>query len=139
MIAQPIKPAMNAGMLSDEKFAKATQKSSNDISTPRINTILEFARVDASRSLCPRYFPEPFSNAYRTHLQPLKLKGLQPKTIDTYARVIRPMGAWATTLILQLTSSRSHNWPTISQSALCEDQALDQPGALGAQDGGLCA
>ncbi|WP_228768244.1 hypothetical protein [Limnohabitans sp. DM1] len=37
-------------------------------------------------------FPEPFSSAYRTHLQHLKLKGLQPKTIDAYARAIRRMG-----------------------------------------------
>jgi hypothetical protein len=46
------------------------------------------------------------------------------------------MGAWATTLILQLTTTRPHNWPTISQSALREDQALDQLGAPSAQDGG---
>jgi hypothetical protein len=37
----------------------------------------------------PAIFPEPFSNAYRTHQQHLKLKGLQPKTIDAYARSIR--------------------------------------------------
>jgi hypothetical protein len=33
-----------------------------------------------------------FSSAYCTHQQHLKLKGLQPKTIDAYARVIRRMG-----------------------------------------------
>jgi hypothetical protein len=40
----------------------------------------------------PAIFPEPFSSAYRTHLQHLKLKGLQPKTIDAYARSIRRVG-----------------------------------------------
>ena len=40
----------------------------------------------------PAIFPEPISSAYRTHLQHLKLKGLQPKTIDAYARAIRRMG-----------------------------------------------
>ncbi len=34
----------------------------------------------------------PFSSAYRTNLQHLKLKGLQLKTIDAYARAIRRMG-----------------------------------------------
>jgi hypothetical protein len=34
----------------------------------------------------PSAFPEPFSGTYRSHLKHLKLKGLQPKTIDAYAR-----------------------------------------------------
>ena len=37
----------------------------------------------------PSAYPEPFASRYRTHLQHLKLKGLQPKTIDAYARGIR--------------------------------------------------
>jgi integrase/recombinase XerD len=37
-------------------------------------------------------FPEPFSSAYRTHLQHLKPKGLQPKTIDVYVCAILRMG-----------------------------------------------
>ena len=37
-------------------------------------------------------FPEPFSRQYETHLKHLKLKGLQPKTIDAYARAIRRLG-----------------------------------------------
>jgi len=40
----------------------------------------------------PAAYPEPFGSTYRTHLQHLKLKGLQPKTIDAYARAIRRMG-----------------------------------------------
>jgi integrase/recombinase XerD len=33
-----------------------------------------------------------FDQHYQTHLKHLKLKGLQPKTIDAYARTIRRMG-----------------------------------------------
>jgi hypothetical protein len=33
-----------------------------------------------------------FKRDYQTHLQHLKLKGLQPKTIDAYARAIRRIG-----------------------------------------------
>jgi hypothetical protein len=33
-----------------------------------------------------------FDQRYQTHLKHLKLKGLQPKTIDAYARTIRRMG-----------------------------------------------
>lgn len=40
----------------------------------------------------PAIFPEPFSSAYHTHLQHLKLKALQPKTIDAYACAIHRMG-----------------------------------------------
>ena len=34
-----------------------------------------------------------FNRQYQTHLKHLKLKGLQPKTIDAYARAIRRIGA----------------------------------------------
>ena len=33
-----------------------------------------------------------FEQNYQLHLQHLKLKGLQPKTIDAYARAIRRIG-----------------------------------------------
>ena len=33
-------------------------------------------------------YPEPFERQYQSHLKHLKLKGLQPKTIDAYARAI---------------------------------------------------
>ena len=39
-------------------------------------------------------FPEPFAQQYKTHLKHLKLKGLQPKTIDAYARAIRRLGGY---------------------------------------------
>ena len=37
-------------------------------------------------------FETTFNKNYRKHLQHLKLKGLQPKTIDAYARAIRQIG-----------------------------------------------
>ena len=33
-----------------------------------------------------------FDRRYQSHLKHLKLKGLQPKTIDAYSRAIRRMG-----------------------------------------------
>ena len=39
-------------------------------------------------------FPGPFARQYETHLKHLKLKGLQPKTIDAYARAIRRLGGY---------------------------------------------
>ena len=35
---------------------------------------------------------DAFDRRYQTHLKHLKLQGLQPKTIDAYARGIRRMG-----------------------------------------------
>jgi len=35
-----------------------------------------------------------FKRDYQAHLQRLKLKGLQPKTIDAYARAIRRLGGY---------------------------------------------
>jgi len=35
-----------------------------------------------------------FKHLYQTHFNHLKLKGLQPKTIDAYARAIRRIGAY---------------------------------------------
>ena len=37
---------------------------------------------------------EKFKQQCATHLQHLKLKGLQPKTIDAYARAIRRIGGY---------------------------------------------
>ena len=39
-------------------------------------------------------FPPPFAQQYRLHLQHLRLKGLQPKTIDAYARGMRRIGEY---------------------------------------------
>lgn len=38
-------------------------------------------------------FPESFKQNYQRHLQHLKLKGLQPKTIDAYSRAVRRIGS----------------------------------------------
>ena len=35
---------------------------------------------------------EHFDRQYQTHLKHLKLKGLQPKTIEAYSRAIRRVG-----------------------------------------------
>jgi len=39
-------------------------------------------------------FPPAFARQYDSHLKHLKLKGLQPKTIDAYARAIRRLGGY---------------------------------------------
>ena len=37
---------------------------------------------------------DAFDRRYQSHLKHLKLQGLQPKTIDAYARGIRRMGEY---------------------------------------------
>jgi integrase/recombinase XerD len=71
----------------------------------------------------PKAFPEPFGTTCRSHLQHLKLKGLQPKTIDTYARTIRRMGEYFDDQIDDLSPAQltdyfsdliaSHSWSAI--------------------------
>ena len=39
-------------------------------------------------------YPEPFERQYQSHLKHLKLKGMQPKTIDAYARGMRRIGEY---------------------------------------------
>ena len=39
-------------------------------------------------------FPEPFDRQYQLHLKHLLLKGLQPKTIEAYARGMRRIGEY---------------------------------------------
>ena len=50
-----------------------------------------------------------FNRQYQTHLKHLKLKGLQPKTIDAYARAIRRIGDYF-----------DHNVDTLSESQLTD-------------------
>ena len=50
-----------------------------------------------------------FDRQYQLHLKHLKLKGLQPKTIDAYARAIRNLGAYF-----------SHNIDSLSESQLVD-------------------
>ncbi len=52
-----------------------------------------------------------FDQRYQTHLKHLKLKGLQPKTIDAYARAIRRMGEYFNHKIDALSAVRSfYGW-----------------------------
>lgn len=64
-----------------------------------------------------------FNRQYQTHLKHLKLKGLQPKTIDAYARAIRHIGDYFSHDIVTLSESQlvdyfhdliaSHSWSAV--------------------------
>ena len=64
-----------------------------------------------------------FDDQYQTHLKHLKLKGLQPKTIDAYSRAIRRIGARFDHQIDSLTEAQltdyfseliaSHSWSAV--------------------------
>jgi site-specific recombinase XerD len=64
-----------------------------------------------------------FDQRYQSHLKHLKLKGLQPKTIDAYARAIRRVGDYFGHRIDALTEAQltnyftdliaSHSWSTV--------------------------
>jgi site-specific recombinase XerD len=64
-----------------------------------------------------------FDQQYQSHLKHLKLKGLQPKTIDAYARAIRRVGDYFDHQIDALTEAQltdyftdliaSHSWTTV--------------------------
>jgi integrase/recombinase XerD len=64
-----------------------------------------------------------FDQRYQTHLKHLKLKGLQPKTIDAYARAIRRMGEYFDHKIDALSAAQltdyfsdliaSHSWSAV--------------------------
>ena len=64
-----------------------------------------------------------FNQNYQSHLKHLKLKGLQPKTIDAYARAIRRIGAYFNHDVNGLSEAQltdyfsdllaSHSWSSI--------------------------
>jgi integrase/recombinase XerD len=64
-----------------------------------------------------------FKRNYQTHLKHLKLKGLQPKTIEAYARAIRRIGAYFRHEINDLSEEQltdyfsdlleSHSWSAV--------------------------
>ena len=64
-----------------------------------------------------------FDRLYQTHLKHLKLKGLQPKTIEAYARAIRRVGEYFDHQIDDLTEAQltdyfsdlmaSHSWSAV--------------------------
>ena len=66
---------------------------------------------------------EHFDRQYQTHLKHLKLKGLQPKTIEAYSRAIRRVGDYFDRRIDKLTETQltdyftdlvaSHSWSTV--------------------------
>jgi integrase/recombinase XerD len=66
---------------------------------------------------------EHFDRQYQKHLKHLKLKGLQPKTIDAYARAIRRMGEYFSKQIDDLSEAQltdyftdliaSHSWSSV--------------------------
>jgi site-specific recombinase XerD len=68
-------------------------------------------------------FSGRFDRQYQTHLKHLKLKGLQPKTIDAYARAIRRLGEYFDQQIDDLTEAQlieyfsdligTHSWTTV--------------------------
>nr|WP_026596179.1 site-specific integrase [Methylohalobius crimeensis] len=68
-------------------------------------------------------FQEQFKRNYDTHLKHLKLKGLQPKTIEAYARAIRRIGAYFDHRIDDLSEAQltdyftdlleSHSWSAV--------------------------
>lgn len=65
----------------------------------------------------------PFKQNYQTHLKHLKLKGLQPKTIEAYARAIRRVGEYFDEQIEDLSEAQltdyfidllaSHSWSSV--------------------------
>ena len=66
---------------------------------------------------------QSFKRRYQTHLKHLRLKGLQPKTIEAYARAIRRIGAYFDHRIEDLSEQQltdyftalldSHSWSTV--------------------------
>ena len=64
-----------------------------------------------------------FDRHYQTHLKHLKLKGLQPKTIEAYSRAIRRLGEYFSNRIDDLSEAQltnyftdlvaSHSWSTV--------------------------
>ena len=66
---------------------------------------------------------EHFDRQYQTHLKHLKLKGLQPKTIEAYSRAIRRLGEYFGNQIDDLCEAEltsyftdlvaSHSWSTV--------------------------
>jgi hypothetical protein len=67
--------------------------------------------------------PPDFEQRYQSHLKHLQLKGLQPKTIDAYARAIRRMGEYFDHQVEHLSPAqltdyfttllRTHSWSAV--------------------------
>ena len=59
-------------------------------------------------------FPEHFERRYQSHLKHLKLKGLQPKTIDAYARGMRRNGEYFSYQVDALSEDQPTDYFTAS-------------------------
>src|ERR671919_2777036 len=84
-----------------------------------------------------------FKRQYQTHLKHLKLKGLQPKTIEAYARAIRRIGAYFDHQIDDLSEQQlsdyftdlldSHSWSAVKLDLyglkFCYTHVLHKPWA----------
>ncbi len=53
-----------------------------------------------------------FKQNYQTHLKHLKLKGLQPKTVEAYSRTIRRLGERRANLLLIASGQRRPQSPS---------------------------
>ncbi|MEQ1486448.1 site-specific integrase [Methyloglobulus sp.] len=68
-------------------------------------------------------YDKQFNQNYQTHLKHLKLKGLQPKTIEAYARAMRRIGAYFNNDVNDLSEAQlvdyfssllaSHSWSSV--------------------------
>jgi site-specific recombinase XerD len=68
-------------------------------------------------------FDKQFNQNYQTHLKHLKLKGLQPKTIEAYARAMRRIGSYFHNNVNDLSEAQltdyfsdlleSHSWSSV--------------------------
>ena len=71
----------------------------------------------------PTTTPPAFDRLYQTHLKHLKLKGLQPKTIDAYARALLRVGGYFDYRLEAMTEAQladyftdllaSHSWSAV--------------------------
>jgi integrase len=77
-----------------------------------------------------------FKRKYQTHLKHLRLKGLQPKTIEAYARAIRRIGAYFDHQIDDLSEQQLIDYFTVYSLGLRLGEGLRlQVGDVDAQRG----
>jgi hypothetical protein len=90
-----------------------------------------------------------FEQRYASHLKHLKLQGLQPKTLDAYARAIRCMGehfSWQIDTLsadgsVAITAKRRDKaaWPPVLKMPNCRTARLwIELGLRGQTSSGLC-
>ena len=72
-----------------------------------------------------------FKQDYQKHLQHLKLKGLQPKTIDAYSRAIRRIGKYFDHHINDLSEQQPQTFAELSKSIWAWQAELTPPRWIG--------